>query len=1056
MLRRYAWVLALIMAFSVLRPLAASAAPMFPDVPDMWAKDAVAALAAKGILEGYPDGTFKGDRAATRYEVAMIVARLLAKMEQEHATFATKADLDELRRLVNQLKEELDALGVRVQNLEDNVAKLDKRVTELERITFYGSIDARFVSMSMGNRGLTVGTNGNQLEGPGVANGTVQVAPLLVGPGVLPAVTPAGATGFGSFNPNFVTAVTTAPGPGFVTPVTVTPGGSYIIPGTTFTTTVGVPMTYVPSGVPLIGGRPLAVNAFPSNSSSFNIPISVPIPHSSYNLVAGSSLSLGGAGSTASAFANSIPQNPFTGLTPLGGVTSGVPLVLPTFEVLTGRPWTNGTGFSGQGILGVRIKLNEDMDAGAEFAAYFGSGNPVTNAWYGVSANSLSNVFSSSSTNGNLGLDGGQGSNNAPWTRMNLDNFWFLHKPSNIKVQIGDYGDTHMDSIVYVPEYNPNYFGPRYLDNFGFRISGSHHLWGKFDWEVFGSQVADGNPLYLFPGALAAGATPYQPYLWGADLKWTIGEEGNQGRIKFDVLRIWDGNMTGGATTVGSIVGVNGIWTDWVNPNGFFASQLNPGGSTDLTTAGRVAGMGSTSDVRPIIPTQTVGGPGNPLNAGGTIFGNDAGQGVFGAATLPIVALNPASLGGSLSATTPFGLGPAGGSFGPQSMFTWGASGGWNFTYSDNFKLRAFAEYGDSNYKPSMNSAYTSPDGNAIRAGVGVTVFQDFDIDGEWIRVNPYYSPYVLQYPQVNGINEAYWRIPSLSWFPTMYPVSDKDVYPNNREGFRAFLKWNPVDPKDGKHKTILWGEYGNMEQVDTSLQSVRFSPGSADGFTNTPGGYVLGNLPGFIDTVFTGFSPSSFLSSAGTPANTTLSSLDSTGNQFATPLENPRGRVTNWGVGGDYRFDALNGLAIHFGYKNWQFTRATSLAPSFGGSENNINLRLDGGLVALQFPVNERFSVKGGYAWTDVRGHYDPLGIYRNFAIDTGNVNFNTFDQTQTSPFVGFDYDLARNVNWNMTAKLLDSRDHLGTFSTPNFYLNRNPFSWSGVQVTSEVKVSF
>ncbi len=118
------------------------AAPSFPDVPDMWASDAVRALAAKGLLEGYPDGTFKGDRAATRYEVAMIVARLLAKMEQEHATFATKADLDDLRRLVNQLREELSSLGVRVQNLEDNVAKLDKRVTELERITFYGNFHA--------------------------------------------------------------------------------------------------------------------------------------------------------------------------------------------------------------------------------------------------------------------------------------------------------------------------------------------------------------------------------------------------------------------------------------------------------------------------------------------------------------------------------------------------------------------------------------------------------------------------------------------------------------------------------------------------------------------------------------------------------------------------------------------------------------------------------------------------------------------------------------------------------------------------------------------------
>jgi len=40
----------------------------------------------------------------------MVVARLLAGMEQAHATFATKAELDELRKLVNALREELEAL----------------------------------------------------------------------------------------------------------------------------------------------------------------------------------------------------------------------------------------------------------------------------------------------------------------------------------------------------------------------------------------------------------------------------------------------------------------------------------------------------------------------------------------------------------------------------------------------------------------------------------------------------------------------------------------------------------------------------------------------------------------------------------------------------------------------------------------------------------------------------------------------------------------------------------------------------------------------------------
>ncbi|MCA9793553.1 MAG: S-layer homology domain-containing protein, partial [Candidatus Eremiobacteraeota bacterium] len=113
------------------------AAPLFPDVPDNhWAKDAVAALAAKGLVEGYPDGTFKGDRAASRYEVAMIVARLLAKMEQAHASFATKAELQELRKLADAYKEELEAFGVRVTNLEEQTNRLDLRVSELERIRF--------------------------------------------------------------------------------------------------------------------------------------------------------------------------------------------------------------------------------------------------------------------------------------------------------------------------------------------------------------------------------------------------------------------------------------------------------------------------------------------------------------------------------------------------------------------------------------------------------------------------------------------------------------------------------------------------------------------------------------------------------------------------------------------------------------------------------------------------------------------------------------------------------------------------------------------------------
>ncbi len=199
--------------------LPALAAPLFPDVPENhWAKDAVAALAAKGLVEGYPDGTFKGDRSASRWETAMIVARLLAKMEQEHATFATKAELDELRKLANALREELDALGVRVDNLEENVGQLDKRVTELERITFYGYVDTRVAfqsfrntgrdSMRALNPGIAFDTiNYNSIVGTGGAAGGVTApfsgtAPL----GAVPALPPGQAAVVPTFNP-FTTGV---------------------------------------------------------------------------------------------------------------------------------------------------------------------------------------------------------------------------------------------------------------------------------------------------------------------------------------------------------------------------------------------------------------------------------------------------------------------------------------------------------------------------------------------------------------------------------------------------------------------------------------------------------------------------------------------------------------------------------------------------------------------------------------------------------------------------------------------------------------------------------
>ena len=97
-------VLAMAMALGV--TASAYAANPFSDVPaGHWAYDSVAKLAAAGVVDGYTDGAFAGDKLITRYEMAQIVAKAMAK----------GADCD---KLAAEFADELDTLGVRVAKLE--------------------------------------------------------------------------------------------------------------------------------------------------------------------------------------------------------------------------------------------------------------------------------------------------------------------------------------------------------------------------------------------------------------------------------------------------------------------------------------------------------------------------------------------------------------------------------------------------------------------------------------------------------------------------------------------------------------------------------------------------------------------------------------------------------------------------------------------------------------------------------------------------------------------------------------------------------------------------
>lgn len=98
----------------------------FMDVPQgHWAYDAVGLLASRGIVSGYPDGAFKGAQPATRYEMASVVARALVAIDADKAS---KQDLELLKKLVMEFKDELDALGVKVDKLDKRVAILEKNL----------------------------------------------------------------------------------------------------------------------------------------------------------------------------------------------------------------------------------------------------------------------------------------------------------------------------------------------------------------------------------------------------------------------------------------------------------------------------------------------------------------------------------------------------------------------------------------------------------------------------------------------------------------------------------------------------------------------------------------------------------------------------------------------------------------------------------------------------------------------------------------------------------------------------------------------------------------
>ena len=104
---------------------------MFPDVPaNHWAYEAVNDMAKRGLVIGYEDGQFKGDRTMTRYEFAMIVERAIQKAKELNTSIDG--------RLVDEFKPELLRFEIEKNGSLERVHTL-KSNKEIQRDS-YGTI----------------------------------------------------------------------------------------------------------------------------------------------------------------------------------------------------------------------------------------------------------------------------------------------------------------------------------------------------------------------------------------------------------------------------------------------------------------------------------------------------------------------------------------------------------------------------------------------------------------------------------------------------------------------------------------------------------------------------------------------------------------------------------------------------------------------------------------------------------------------------------------------------------------------------------------------------
>ena len=145
--------------FATTPALAVTAAEMQDLPPDHWAYRAIEALTERyGVMEGFPDSTFRGTKTVTRYELAAALTRVMQKMDALGSGQPTAAPLPAVSaadqatvaRLRGEFKKELDELSARMTKGEDSLKALQEKLGKM--VTVKGSVNTQ-----LGDETLDIG-----------------------------------------------------------------------------------------------------------------------------------------------------------------------------------------------------------------------------------------------------------------------------------------------------------------------------------------------------------------------------------------------------------------------------------------------------------------------------------------------------------------------------------------------------------------------------------------------------------------------------------------------------------------------------------------------------------------------------------------------------------------------------------------------------------------------------------------------------------------------------------------------------------------------------------